>query len=72
MSESVEETGLSHHSVKTMENSRQQAVKFIILMLGNNSTVGKTSIIWINWNPEPSGYADNQDNWIFFLENRLH
>ena len=41
MSESVEQTGLSHHSVKTMEQSRHQAVKFVILTLGNNSTVGK-------------------------------
>ena len=27
----------------------------------------RTPIIRINWNGEPSGYADNPDNWIFFL-----
>jgi hypothetical protein len=62
---SVEQTGLSHHSVKIMKKSRQQAVKFVILTLGNNSTVGKTPIILTNWDPEPSGYAENPDNWIF-------
>ena len=25
----------------------------------------------LNWDGEPSGYAENPDNWIFFL-NRLH
>jgi hypothetical protein len=24
-----------------------------------------TPIIWINWDREPSGYAENLDNWIF-------
>jgi hypothetical protein len=23
-----------------------------------------TPIIWINWDREPSGYAENPDNWI--------
>jgi hypothetical protein len=48
-----------------MEKSRHQGVKFVILTLANNSTVGKTPIIRINWDSEPSGYAENPDNWIF-------
>jgi len=26
---------------------------------------GRTPLIWINWNSEPSGYAENTGNWIF-------
>jgi len=48
-----------------VEKSRHQAVKFVIVTLGNNSTVSKTQIILINWDPEPSEYAENPDNWIF-------
>jgi hypothetical protein len=25
----------------------------------------RTLIIWINWDSEPSGYAENPDNWTF-------
>jgi hypothetical protein len=32
-----------------------------------NSTVGKTPVIRINWDPESSGYSENQDNWIFIV-----
>jgi hypothetical protein len=51
--------------VKTVEKSRQQAVKFVIVTLGNNSTVSKSPIVLINWDGDPSGYAENPDNWIF-------
>jgi len=30
----------------------------------NNSTV-ELHLIRINWDGEPSGYAENPDNWIF-------
>ena len=65
MSESLEETGLSHHSVKTVGKSRDQVVGFVILPLRNNSKAGKTPRNRINWNGEPSGYAEIPDNWIF-------
>jgi len=25
----------------------------------------RTPLIWINWDAESSGYAENPDNWIF-------
>ena len=28
----------------------------------------RTPLIRINWNGEPSGYAENGDNWIFLLQ----
>jgi len=34
-------------------------------------TNSRTPIIWIDWDGDPSAYAENPDNWIFF-ENRLH
>jgi hypothetical protein len=34
-------------------------------------TYSRTPLIWINLDGDPSAYAENTDNWIFF-ENRLH
>jgi hypothetical protein len=31
----------------------------------------RTPLIRINWDGEPSGYAENPDNWTFF-KNKLH
>jgi hypothetical protein len=28
-------------------------------------TISKTPLVWINWESDPSEYAENQDNWIF-------
>jgi hypothetical protein len=28
-------------------------------------TYSRTPLFWINWDGEPSGYAENPDNWIF-------
>ena len=28
----------------------------------------RTPLYWINWDGGPSGYAENPDNWIFFLK----
>jgi len=28
----------------------------------------RTPLTWINWNSEPSGYAENPDNWIFICK----
>jgi hypothetical protein len=39
---------------------------------GDNKILEKSSketpLIRNNWNGEPSGHAENQDNWIFFLK----
>jgi hypothetical protein len=29
------------------------------------SEYGRTPLILVNWDGEPSGYAENPDNWIF-------
>jgi len=29
-------------------------------------STSKTPLILINWDSEPSGYEENQDNWIFW------
>ena len=34
------------------------------------SSYSRNTVIRINWDGEPAGYAENPDNWIFF-ENRL-
>jgi hypothetical protein len=36
----------------------------------NGTKCSRTPLIRINWDGEPSGYAENPDNQIFF--NRLH
>jgi len=33
-----------------------------------NRLYGRTPLIRINWDGEPSGYAENPDNWIFSLK----
>jgi len=30
-----------------------------------NFMYSRSPHIWINWDGEPSGYAENPDNWIF-------
>jgi hypothetical protein len=32
------------------------------------SVYSRTPLIRINWDGEPSGYAENTDNWIFLLQ----
>ena len=39
---------------KVFDNTRIHGMEF-----------SKTPIIRINWDGEPSGYAENPDNWIF-------
>jgi hypothetical protein len=29
---------------------------------------GRTPLIWSNWDGQPSGYAENPDNWSFLLK----
>jgi len=36
-----------------------------------HTTYSRTALIVINWHGQPSRYAENPDNWIFF-ENRSH
>jgi hypothetical protein len=33
-----------------------------------NSKYSRTPLIRINWDGEPSGHANNPDNWIFYLK----
>ena len=34
-------------------------------MHGATIKISRTQIIWINWDGEPFGYAENPGNWIF-------
>jgi len=38
-----------------------------IYFAGNNETHSRTPLIRVNWDGKPSGYAENPDNWIFYL-----
>jgi len=36
-----------------------------ILKIKMRYMCSKAPLIWINWDVDPSGYAENSDNWIF-------
>jgi hypothetical protein len=40
-------------------------LKWQIYVAGNNETRSRTPLIRVNWDGEPSGYAESPDNWIF-------
>ena len=45
---------MNHGVQKSWEGSGHRLIRY-----------GRTPIIRINWDGEPSGYAENPDNWIF-------
>ena len=47
---------------KILNSSLGTTENFVATGLRNYS---RTRYIWIKWNGEPSGYAENLDNWIF-------
>jgi hypothetical protein len=42
-----------------------QPLMFMMMMM--MMMCDRTPLVWINWDGEPSAYAENPDNWIFFL-----
>jgi hypothetical protein len=37
-----------------------------LLELKYSTKYSRTPIIWINWDDDPSGYAENPDNWYIY------
>ena len=46
------------HNIKNYEH-------FSCLNILKGNTYGRSKLIGINWDGEPSGYSENSDNWIF-------
>ena len=42
------------------------------LKRNKNPACSRTPLIRINWEGEPTGHAENPDNWIFLKKNTLH
>ena len=40
-------------------------VKYLFHFRFKFFSYSRTPLAWINWDGKPSGYAENQDNWIF-------